>query len=99
MRNLAKSGALPLGLVFWLYSLCFAQAPPPRNPASLLEEGDRQKQESHFDLALAAYTAASEAAREAHDRSAEAAALQGIGTAEYLRGNYAQAKPALQQSL
>jgi len=76
---------------------CFAQA--PSSVANLLEEADRQKQQSHFDLALAAYTAARDAARQAKDPSAEAAALQGIGDAEYLRGNYAPAKQALAESL
>jgi CHAT domain-containing protein len=76
---------------------CLAQ--PSRSAASLLEEADRQKQESHFDLALAAYTAARDAARQAKDPSAEAAALQGIGDAELQRGNYDRAKQALKESL
>ena len=93
MRNRARSFALLLVAL----PGCFAQA--PRSVASLLEEADRQKQESHFDLALAAYTAARDAARQAQDASSEAAALQGIGDAEHLRGNYAQAKQALEASL
>jgi CHAT domain-containing protein len=99
VRNGARSVALLLLGFAWLLPVCFAQVSNGGSAASLLEEADRQKQESRFDLALAAYTAAREAARRAMDVSAEAAALQGIGDAEYLRGNYAPAKQALEASL